>query len=82
MKIHKITKEKKKRYDRDNSLYCLIQCRKCGKVHEFRKYMRFYYCSCGKQLIFHETINHLNSRIIYKKSNWTTDNFRTYNKWS
>lgn len=78
----KIGQEKKRKYDRDINLWCVLQCRSCGKAHEFASYKMFYYCSCGKQLVFFETINHLHSWVIYKKANWLTDNFRTYNKWS
>ena len=83
-KQHSLNKKERlyRTREMDIELICILKCRSCGSKHRFDKRMNFYRCCCGKNIIWNQTINHLNSCVIYRKSNWLADNLREYNKWS
>lgn len=62
----KVTRKQFYDWKRDKSLICVLECRKCHKIHEFRKkaYLNFN-CDCGQNIIFAGLINFVND-ILYK----------------
>ena len=54
----------------NEGIYCILQCRSCGKLlspYTFMKPVRWYYCpNCGSNMIFYGNINFLNSYLLYK----------------
>lgn len=71
----RVTKKQVAIWEKDIKLFCVIQCKKCGKIHEIRKkYHSLYHnCKCGNNLIFACLINRLN-KVLYKSKFMYSDN--------
>lgn len=76
-----ITGMKFLQYKKTDGLICVIECIRCGKIHEIKKkYRSNYYCKCGQNIIYACLINHVNY-ILYKHEKLNSDNIQKFDKY-
>jgi hypothetical protein len=73
-----ITHRIKNSWPKNDKLILVLQCRNCGEYHEIDKELKSYRCICGKNMIFLYVINHLYSKIIYRRKGFELDSLNNF----
>jgi len=77
----KIPQVKMKKWDKDQFLICVLQCRWCSKIHEIRNATGTYNCDCKHNLLYGRSINYLWSKVLYINKLIKGDYIAAFDPW-
>lgn len=77
----KISKQQMKKWERDQFLICVLQCKFCNKIHEIRNATETYNCNCKHNLLFGRSINYLWSKVLHINKLIKKDYIAAFDPW-